>query len=288
MQRYYKFCYSVFSNTAKKYVKEHYEIEKDLKKANIKINPEVFISFTWFTGVLIGLIIEIILTILWLKFYPSPGDLRYYTLIPTLAVLGGLLTFLVFLSYPKNIARNRAKDIDAKLPYASNFISAMTTAGINPITIFEKVSKQKIYGEVSKEFELIYRDISLFGDDIITAIYNGIERSPSEKFQEFLQGIVSTILTGGHLKTYFFIKAEEYMKDNRMAQKSRLETLGIMAESFIIVVVAFPLFLVVLLSVMMMTSKQQQLIFLWMYLVALGIIPLAQIGFIIAIKTMED
>lgn len=282
-----KFCHAVFRERAKEYIEMHYEIERDLKRANIKYNPDVYISFVWFTSILVGLFIEVVLTLLWLKFYPEPSDLKYYTLIPTLALLASLLSYLAFLSYLRMRANERAQDIDAKLPYASNFISAMTTTGINPIFIFEKISKQKIYGEVATEFGLIYRDISLFGNDIITAIYNGIERTPSEKLQDFLQGIASTIITGGRLKPYFMTKADEYMKENRIAQKSRLETLGIVAESYITGVIAFPLFLVVLLSVMMLTAKSQGMMFLWIYLVALGLVPIAQIGFIIAIKTME-
>jgi flagellar protein FlaJ len=101
---------------------------------------------------------------------------------------------------PKTVSKLRAKDIDNRLPYAANFISAMAVGGINPDVIFERISRQKVFGEIQREFQYIYRDIAYYGDDVVTAVRKGIARSPSLKFRDFLQGIVTTITSGGELK----------------------------------------------------------------------------------------
>ena len=106
------------------------------------------------------------------------------------------------------------------LPYALNFISAMSSAGITPTEIFKSLSKQKIYGEIREESLWIYRDVGFLGRDIISAIKANINRTPSEKFKEFLQGVIVTVQSGGALKPYFMSKADQYTRENRIASKA--------------------------------------------------------------------
>jgi flagellar protein FlaJ len=46
------------------------------------------------------------------------------------------------------------------------------------------------------------------------------------------------------------------MKDNRLQQEKDLQTLGVMAESFVTVVVAAPLFLIIMMSTMAMMGQK--------------------------------
>jgi hypothetical protein len=107
---------------------------------------------------------------------------------------------------------DRKKKIDVNLAYAINFISAMASAGVTPTEIFKSLSKQRIYGEIRDEALWIFRDISILGKDIISAIKANINRTPSEKFKEFLQGAIVTVQSGGALKPYFMAKAEQYSR----------------------------------------------------------------------------
>jgi flagellar protein FlaJ len=87
----------------------------------------------------------------------------------------------------------------------------MASAGVTPTEIFKSLSKQEIYSEVKIESAWIYRDVSLLGFDILTAIKKNIARTPSQKFKEFLQGMVVTVTSGGSLRTYFMNKADQYL-----------------------------------------------------------------------------
>ena len=73
-----------------------------------------------------------------------------------------------------------------------SFISAMASADVNVDVIFKELSRQEIYGEIKNEAEWITRDTELLGIDILTAISKAAQRTPSIKFQEFLQGVVTT------------------------------------------------------------------------------------------------
>ncbi|MFW5928313.1 MAG: secretion system protein, partial [Thermoplasmatota archaeon] len=62
--------------------------------------------------------------------------------------------------------------------------------------------------------------------------------------------VITTSSSGGKLKPYFKSKLEEYQNERELMVQQNMETLGMMAESFVTVVVAFPLFLVVIMAIM--------------------------------------
>jgi flagellar protein FlaJ len=192
----------------------------------------------------------------------------------------------MLLSLPKSRGKARKKKIDINLAYAINFISAMSSAGVTPTEIFKSLSKQEIYGTIKEEAAWIYRDISLLGLDVITAIKTNIARTPSQKFKEFLQGMVVTVTSGGSLKTYFMHKADQYLWENRNVQKQLLETLGIMAESYVTAAVAGILLLLIVIPLMMIISGQWNAIFL--YVLILLVVPLIHIGFAVVIRILSQ
>ena len=95
--------------------------------------------------------------------------------------------------------------------------------------------------------------------------------------------MVTTSTSGGQLKPYFLQKAEQFEKESKLDTRSQLESLGLMAETFVTVVVAFPLFLVVIMAIMAIVpggggNPQFTVTLLW--LVVLLMIPISQFGFI--------
>lgn len=163
------------------------------------------------------------------------------------------------------------------MPYATNFINTMSVAGISPAEIFEALSNLELYGELQKEAKKIATEINMMGIDTITALKNAINISPSEKFKEFIQGILAVIQSGSELGPYFDRCVEKYMTKDLVDRKRNLESLAIMAESFVVTVIAFPLFLVIIIIVMGLSTGRIDYIFL--YIVAFLILPLAYVGF---------
>jgi flagellar protein FlaJ len=146
------------------------------------------------------------------------------------------------------------------------------------------LAKQDVYGEIQKEMAWIVRDAEVLGIDLLTALSRAQDRSPSVKLQDFLQGISTNLATGGDLDTYFQDKSEQYLTENRQQQESFIESLGVLAESFVTVVVAAPLLIVVLMSVMTTFSSGGSLTM--GYILTLLVVPASQFGFILAINTM--
>ncbi len=158
-------------------------------------------------------------------------------------------------------------------------MATMASAGVTPSQLFGSLSRQHLYGEVADEAAMIARDLEILGHDLITALTDAIDRSPSIKFQDLLQGAVTAMSSGGDLKEYFQSKSEQYMYENRQEQKKFLESLGVLAESYVTVVVAGPVFVIVLLSVMLMFGGAGSNMLATGYLLVLFLIPMAQLGF---------
>lgn len=285
LSKYQALCYKIFGKKASKSTQIEY-IKRALEKAFMEIRPEAYIAYAWMNA-LMGAIAGIVLIILYFFVFPSFITLppKLLSIIIPSPILFAALAYFITLMIPESRANRRKKDIDAKLPYALNFIAAMATAGILPSEIFKSLAEQPVYGEVHKEAAWIYRDIEIFSIDIITALRNAANRTPSIKFQEFLQGAITTITSGGDLKKYFMAKADEYMRENRRTQKEFLQTLGVLAESYVTVVVAAPLFLIIILSVMSLFGGPANTALI-LYFIAFIMLPLANIGFAVAIQSM--
>jgi flagellar protein FlaJ len=220
------------------------------------------------------------------------STLFLYLLVPNnvtaLFLLGvsAMVPFLIgmmYLQLPTSKAKARGKNIDRHLPYVANFVNTMSVAGISPSEIFGTLAGIELYGEVQKEAKKITTEIELMGVDAITAMRKEIEISPSKKFKDFLQGIIAVLQSGSELTPYFNRCVDRYMFDDLEERKKNLESLAIMAESFVTTVIAFPLFLVIILSIMGLTSGGIQFDFL--YIISLMILPMAYCGFYVMMKS---
>lgn len=278
-------CYGWFGRIAEEKVSE--TLKNDLQSAHIEIRAGAYLS-TVMLNSLLGFVATAVFICVFVFFllplagvYLTGMLAMFFLFIP---VLVGVLIYVISLLFPGSKAKSRGKKIDANLAYALNFISAMSSAGVTPTEIFRSLSKQETYGEVREEAAWIYRDVAVIGLDIITAIRNNIQRTPSKKFKEFLQGLVVTVTSGGSLKSYFMNKTEQYLWENRQAQKQLMESLGIMAESYVTTAVAGILLLLIVIPLMMIISGDWNSMFL--YIMIFMIVPLIHGGFSFVIKSM--
>lgn len=283
LTKYQRMSYRWFGRFGEK--RANQQLQEALQSAHMQIRAGAYLSYV-FLSTVIGLLTTMIVIVVFLfillplfNVVLDTGLVMFFLFVP---VFISVLIYAILLSLPKSRAKSRKKKIDVNLAYAINFISAMASAGVTPTEIFKSLSKQDIYGEVKEESAWIYRDVSLLGFDILSAIKKNIARTPSQRFKEFLQGMVVTVTSGGSLKTYFMHKADQYLWENRNQQKQLLETLGIMAESYVTAAVAGVLLLLIVIPLMMIISGDWNAIFL--YILILIVVPLIHIGFAVVIR----
>lgn len=287
LTKYQRMSYKWLGRVGERRANEH--LQQALQSAHMDIRAGAYLSFVLLSTIIGFLSSMIVFTILLFCFFPLIGVVIDTELVVFLLFIPGFISIIIYavlLSLPKSKAKTRKKKIDMNLAYAINFISAMASAGVTPTEIFKSLSKQEIYGEVKEECTWIYRDVGLLGYDVLTAIKTNIARTPSQKFKEFLQGMVVTVTSGGSLKTYFMHKADQYLWENRNSQKQLLETLGIMAESYVTAAVAGVLLLLIVIPLMMIITGDWNSTFL--YILILIVVPLIHIGFSVVIRGMSQ
>jgi flagellar protein FlaJ len=288
LTRFQRVAYRLFGARARHAVGKNPQLGSALQHAHMAVRPEVHLATAYLAaalaaaGALAGVALAALLRTAGSVSFPA----RLFILLVPSAVVVGALTHLLVLLVPAIRSINRARTINAKLPYAINYLSAMAAAGATPEQLFATLADQPLYGEVAEEASWVARDLRIMGHDIITALQNGIDRSPSDRFKDFLQGAVTSLTSGGDLKSYFASKAEQYLYENRQDQKKFLEGLGVLAESFVTVVVAAPLFLIVILSVMTSFGGKASDTLVIGYSLVFILIPLAQAAFGWTIKVM--
>ncbi len=284
LNNYQKLSYKWFRNFTEVHVSD--KLKEDLQSAHIPIRAGAYLAYTLLSSILAFIISFAAISVFVFGLLPFTG-VAVNTLLTVIFLLIPLiifgLTFLIMYSLPASRAKARGKKINMHLAYAINFISAMSSAGVTPTEIFRSLSKQETYSEIKNEAAWIYRDVTLLGMDILTAIRNNIIRTPSQKFKEFLQGLVVTVTSGGSLKSYFMTRANQYMIENRREQKKTLESLGIMAESYVTAAVAGILLLLIVIPLMMIIKGDFQEPFL--YILILFVIPLIHFGFSVVVRT---
>ena len=287
---YKAFCWAVMGGAVQRRGKISDDLEENVIKAHMNIRPLEYLAYVWMSTVIAAIAMVFVGVLLFFLFlWPMFGLLIGLILLVLLVVFPPILAYAGLMNSPNSARKKRERLIDARIGGAMSFISAMASAEVPVDVIFKELSKEEVYGEVAEEAKWITRDTELLGIDILTAIRQGASRSPSTKFQDFLQGVVTTSQSGGQLKPFFLLKAEQFEKEDRLEMRKKMETLGMLAESFITVVVAFPLFLVVIMAIMALISKTGSAFVVQLLWVVIGLmIPMSQAGFIFVIWNMEQ
>jgi flagellar protein FlaJ len=303
MNSYERFCFNLLGKQMKGKRLDYAQLRSDLISARFKTPFEVYSSTALVSSALVGLSVAVIIGILsWVFKLPNlitykgavPGPLAalapYNLILGTIVItilsliIFGGVTYVVFLVYPGVEAGNRRRNIDASLPYAINYVTSMSTAGITPAEVFRLLGDSPIYGESSVEARYIAREIDIFGRDLIDAMRLVSSSTPSKRMKEFLQGAMASIASGGNLTEYFRNKSEQYTLENRQTQKLFLDTLALISESYVTAMVAGTLFLIILQSIMSVLSGDNKPLFL--YAIIYCMIPLGSVAFVIMISSM--
>ncbi|AGK60280.1 hypothetical protein Asulf_00247 [Archaeoglobus sulfaticallidus PM70-1] len=285
MRIYDKIAYRLFGRFADRRVKNYPQIETTLLMAEMFIRAEYYVARIYFSCFLAGIITSLSSLLL---FFLLPENMKA-RLVPILVAFPMItITFVYAFGYfyPENKARERARNIELQLPYALSFMAALASAGVTPVGLFRALANQKsAYESISSEASKIYTDVTLYGMDIITALKNSAERSPSARYREVIQGIISTITAGGSLKEYLFREAQELMRENRTKMKSFFETLSVLAESYVVLGVAFPLFMMILFSVMLLIQTSGLVLSIQvLYVIIFIVLPVISIAYAILLK----
>ena len=231
--------FRLFGRIAPYFLKEVFEFKDYLERAKIKIYPETYVSLMFFIAMLTlpGSVIAVVLIYLY-GFLP----LIFLVPLPFYVMIG-------FLLIPISRASERAGNLEREMPYAATYVSVMASGGIAPYTSFKRLSKVDLMPAMRSEAREIMKDVEIFGINPLTAIQNAAKKNPLDVFKDFLAGYASTVIIGGDIRHFLERKAEDIFKTRAMRVKAAAERLGMLLETFIIVMVLMSLCFYILFSV---------------------------------------
>lgn len=202
---------------------------------------------------------------------------------PVGALIGGSTAAAVRRYYPRVIAHRRRRAIDRALPDATLFLFALTRGGMDLYEVIQRLGKaQARYGALADEFDRIVLDTRTLGVDLYTAITRARETTPSEDFEAFLDELVSVLETGGDVENFLEDQVDVQRERAEERQERLLDDLATVAEAYVVLVFAGPLFLLIILVVA--SFARPELVAALGALVYAGI-PLAIAGFGVVFST---
>ncbi len=245
---------ALFGPTVDRYNESFVDLKDDLNEADIDVLYRTYVSkiflFSCF-GFLLSSSAGL--------FYTLQSGLNFVSIVrygfgAPLAL--SLVIFGFMYMYPSQKAKRRKKQIDDNLPFALNHLGAIATSGIPPKSMFELLDTFDEYGAISDEAGEISRRVNVFGEDLTTALREVAEKSPSDDWSEVLYGIISTVETGGDLKSYLQEKADEALFEYNQQREKEIQKLSTYASFYTAILIAAPVFLVVILAVMNLLGGQ--------------------------------
>lgn len=264
------------------------DMRTSYRKAGIKIGFKAYVSF----AILVFMVVSVSSLIL------IPSILFFilrFSLLSSLlfgvggSLFAGALTIILFYVYPAYRANSLKRNLDDELPFTTGYMAILAGAGVPPDMIFRSLAEIDTPLAVSGEAKTIVRDVELFGYDILSALEAASERTPSAKFKELIEGFIAAIHSGGGLTTYLRDRSRQYMKLKRIALRRFSDTLSILAEFYVALLIAGPLILVVMLAVMAMLGGGTELLNprLLLYLLTYLGIPIGSIVFLIMLDIIS-
>jgi flagellar protein FlaJ len=231
--------FRLFGGIAPFFLKHIYEFKDMLERARIKIYPETYVSLMFFTAML-TIPVSVISLVLLLAF----GFMPIIFLIPF-----PFYVMVGFLLIPMSKASDRASGLEREMPFAAAYISVMASGGIAPYTSFKRLSEVELMPAMRGEAREIIKDVEIFGRDPLSALEQAAKKNPLDIFRDFLSGYASTVIIGGDIGHFLERKAEEIFKTRALRVKAAAERLGMLLETFIIVMVMMSLCFYILFSV---------------------------------------
>lgn len=266
------------------------DADVNLQKSGMKVNFKVYVSLAVLTtAILSSVALFLIPLVLLFAFKLSIVSSILF------GVGGGLfamaLTLTAFYMYPILRADSRKRALEDGLPFISGYMAILAGAGVSVANMFRSLAKVDASLAISGEARTIVRDMELFGIDVLSALEAASKRTPSARFKELLEGLIATVHSGGNMEKYLAQRSRLYMRLKTIALRRFADTLGVLAEFYVVLLVAGPLILVVMLGVMAMLggSGSQGLLDprLLLYLLTYLGIPLGSVVFLILLDMVS-
>jgi len=242
-------AYQVMGDKTTRFIPLFNDLDQTLQKSGLKINFRAYVSLTVLASILNTGVVAVIVPLLLIFVSNMPiGSALLFG-------FGGALftcafSIIGFYMYPVYHADKHKRDLEDELPFTTGYMAILANAGVAPEKIFHSLANLNQPLAASTEAKEVIKSINLFGLDVISALEKTSSRIPSEEFRDTIEGIISTIHTGGNLGGFLRQKFRTAMKLKKLSLKKYSDSLSVLSEVYVALLLTGPLLLVIMVSVM--------------------------------------
>lgn len=282
------FAYRVIGRKTTRFLPLFRDMDLNLRRSGMKIGFRSYVSLVILATIIVSICVLVLIPLLLILFLHLSLFLSLLFGVGA-SLLAGALTVVIFYVYPIYRADTLKRELEDNLSFTTGYMGILAGAGVPTEYIFRSLAQADPSLAVSKEAKTIVRDVGLFGADILSALESASKRSPSERFKQLLQGLIATAYSGAGLEQYLRNRSRQYMRLKRITLRRFSDTLAVLAEFYVSILVAGPLILVVMLAVMVMLGGGAGFLnpSLLLHLLTYLGIPLGSITFLIVLDVVS-
>ncbi len=265
---YYKLSNKLFLNNSKKLIQKGYyqKLSLNLRKGNFTTLLSTYVSMMLLTTLIsffIGILFTIFLFIfnlsvespyIYLIDYSTANLLIRFLQIIWIIPAVPILTYITLYFYPSAERASIESEIEYELPFVTIQMSAIAGADIEPSNIFRIIAMSKEYKTLRNESKKLMNQINLYGYDLLTALNNISQSSPSKGWSDLLNGMATAIRSGGSLTKYLQKKAENLLFEYRLKREKATRSAETFMDIYISVVIAAPMLMMILLIIITISN----------------------------------
>jgi len=229
------FCYAYFGWIGEGLIKIVPGFEKDIDSSNMKIYPPVYLSILGCIS-LISLILTGILNILsFMRILPPIPLISTGALISPIVLALPLLILVIGIILPKTAASNRVAGLKIEIPYASMYISTMTSGGLSPYESILRMRRMDLLPNMKEEVKRIDMIVKSQGLDPVKGMEEAAKGVNLKEYKELLLGYASAVKTGGDTLHFLFNQTDSMFRQLSTRIKALGENMGMLMEAYTII-----------------------------------------------------
>jgi flagellar protein FlaJ len=242
-------AYQLMGDKTARFMPLFKDLDQNLQKSGLKANFKAYVSLTILTSVLTTLSVAVAVPIVLFFVFKLPLESALLFGVGG-ALFTSALSVVGFYLYPIYRADKHKRELDDELPFTTGYMAILASAGVSPEKIFHSLSALNVPLAASTEAKEVVKNINLFGLDVISALEKASSRTPSEKLRDTIEGIISTIHSGGNLGAFLRVKFKTAMKLKRLSLQKYADNLSVLSEVYVALLLTGPLLLVIMVAVM--------------------------------------
>lgn len=208
-------------------------VNRDLTRARMEIDPDIFLASALLRALQLGLTVSVSLASASIVTGNQQLLMGAAFSFPLLTGFG----FFTFANYPKIRSRRISRDLERDLPYALRHMLIEVRSGISLYEAMVSVSED--YGEASREFNKIVKDIN-GGKPQIEALEDSIVRNPSTQYRRAMWQMINALKSGTDLSHTLESLVESMVKQQKLEVKRYGKELNPYVLMYLMIAVIVP------------------------------------------------